>query len=123
VLVFLGGEPVGEPCWPAERTFAANTRLFSITAQVSESLSAHTNTSGGSSDTLEKADTVMPCTRTPEREVTIVTPLAQRPSASRNSRAHGQARSSGARVYPRAGLGQSPRVFRIPAVSVPSLTV
>src|SRR5579859_898479 len=47
----------------------------------------HTSTSGGSSETEAKALTVMPARRLPWQVVTMVTPVANRPSTLRNSAA------------------------------------
>ena len=71
-----------------------------------EVLSAQTRTSGGSSETLEKAETVMPWMRSPAAEVTIATPLAQRARAARKSSpvtGMGAVLLRGARVYPGPG--------------------
>ena len=62
-------------------------RPCSIIAVVFEVFEAHTSASGGASEAPLKSETVMPWIRSPAREVMIVTPLAQEPSAALNSSA------------------------------------
>src|SRR5215469_15125314 len=65
--------------------FAAKTPPSAIRGCVLEALSAQTRTKGGVRDTLVNAETVMPWMRSPERAVTMVTPLGQWRRPSRNS--------------------------------------
>src|SRR5262245_14069331 len=71
--------------WSEASRFSAKTPPAAITGWVSEDLSAHTSTSGGSSDTSVNAVTVMPCTRSPTRAVAIATVAARRPSTLRRA--------------------------------------
>jgi hypothetical protein len=66
-------------CWRSSRTFTAKTPERSMSWLVSEALEVQISTSGGSRLTDANADTVMPCTCAPSRDVTIVTPVAQEP--------------------------------------------
>ncbi len=63
--------------------FTLKVLARSISPSVFDALSAHTSTSGGSRHTEQKAETVMPCTWSPSRDVTIVTPLGQAPRTRR----------------------------------------
>jgi hypothetical protein len=65
--------------------FTANTPPSSMMLWVVDDRFAHTRTSGGSADTLENAETVIPCNLSPLRDVTTVTPLAQPRRALLNS--------------------------------------
>ena len=68
-------------------TLIANTLPSRISGSVFDFLSAHTSTSGGSSDTSVNADTVMPWMCSPLFAVTIATPDARRESARLKSSA------------------------------------
>src|SRR6056297_3337481 len=77
-----------------ERADCSRRRMFtpkqpprSISPVVTEVFAAQTRTSGGSSETPLKSDTVIPWISSPDRAVMIVTPLGQDPITRRNSSA------------------------------------
>ena len=64
-------------------------------------------TSGGRSETDMKAFAVMPCTCSPTRVVSTVTPVANMPSVRRNARAGSPSRPSPSSSSPAAGAASN----------------
>src|SRR3954451_19361216 len=77
--------------WSAARKLTQKKPAWRIIGQAREVFAGQNITSGGSSETLEKDWQVIPTGSSPDIEVTTVTPVAKRPSTSRNRRARSAA--------------------------------
>ena len=86
--------PLEMCCWSAARKLTQKNPALRINGQAREVLAGQNITSGGSRETLENDWQVIPTGSLPDIEVTTVTPVAKRPSTSRNWRARSAASGS-----------------------------
>ena len=82
----LAAKPLERSSWSWESRFTQKNPARCICGHARDVLAGQNSTSGGSSDTLVNDWQVIPTGRSPDIEVTTVTPVQNRPSTSRNRR-------------------------------------